>query len=132
MHFLTPFNVASVGDIKQLDNMLAEILSSNYSSQVPQLFINFCYLNEGLKFGMQRLIDVMARNLAGGSDVEQQADSTDRDTENKDKALLNRRGYLLLGASSVATVLGAGSSLIPVSSAQETSNSFQTDFSEYV
>lgn len=67
----------------------------------------------------------MARDLALDESVN--CDEVDRTASNKE--LLNRREYLLAGASAVAFAMGTGTNL--VEAASESGSKYMTGFSEY-
>jgi len=69
----------------------------------------------------------MARNLAHGEGKDGSSPSDSTTSESRDKFVLNRREYVLLGAAA-ATMVGAG---LAGRASGADAQTFATDFSEY-
>jgi len=69
----------------------------------------------------------MVRNLAHEGNDEKSPLPHGKSDESRDKAFLNRRGYIKLGVLSLATILYTGTGLTETSS----DDKYTTDFSEY-
>jgi len=72
--------------------------------------------------------DRMARDLAHEERHEEPRPSDGGQPEPSDKALLNRREYVLMGTAAAATLAGAG---LTGRASGQGAQTFATDFSEY-
>lgn len=73
----------------------------------------------------------MAYNMWEQSVSKETTNSGPDQAETQSKDGLNRRQYLLLGAATAATAIGAESSLGSVTASDGQMESYQTDFSDY-
>jgi len=74
----------------------------------------------------------MTHNTGKQSRCGETADSRPDSAEAQSKYDLNRRQYLVLGAATAATAIGAGSGLGSVTATSDDHiESYQTDFSDY-